>query len=294
MKRLRANGRSGFTLIELLTVVAVILILVGLIMTAVYSAQEAGRITSCRNNLTQLHKLILQYTTTYGNYLPAFWHERWVGQLGLVGKQWGDKKDDINPNVPPVWNNLSPTQNWLKNYNIQEDREEDYGYTGGHAYNGERRNIHRTGAPILTCPSDASKYRCDQGCDVSYMGLAKYGWWHRGNLTATNAYFSAHQLQEFDNFSNRLMLAESEPGTWQLGGCGCRWHAYRHPIKLLQRHYDGGNALMFDGHIELCKGNRSREVRWFDKDDETWLEGTYTDNFIRYWEPDYDQTDPGW
>lgn len=289
MRRTSKRGRQGFTLIELLTVVAVILILVGLIMTAVYSAQEAGRITSCRNNLGQLHKLILQYTTTYGNYLPAFWHERWVGELGLAGGNWppGNKPHDgefrakiknesgdtvtvDDYEVPQVWNNLSSPNP-----------------VGG--------VVDRSGAPILTCPSDASKYHCDQGVDVSYMGLAKYGWWHRGgDLFYTNKpTLSYHQLQEFGNFSNSLMLAETEPGTWQLGGCGCRWHAYRHPVKLLNRHYGGGNALMFDGHIELCKGNRSREVTWIDKN-QGQLTATRTDNYIRYWEPDYDQTDPGW
>lgn len=259
---IRSRCRAGFTLIELLTVVAIILILAGLIMTAVFGAVEAGRIADCRSNLSQLHKLLLQYANTYGNYLPAFWHERWCGELGLVGKAWGNMKDDLNPKIAPVWNNLSPAQNWI----------------------GEERTLRRSGAPILVCKSDTSHYICDQGNLVSYMGLAKYGWWYRNDTGARNPYSEYHQIQEFDNTSKRILLAETEPGTWQLGNCGCRWHAYRHPVYVVERHYHGGHILFFDGHIELVKGARARPYGT----------GTVTDNMIRYWEEDYDQTDPEW
>ncbi len=85
MRSICTRARCGFTLIELLTVISIIAILAALIMVAVVSAQESGRIAHCKNNLSQLNKLIYMYSTTYGGYLPAFWHERWVGELGLVG-----------------------------------------------------------------------------------------------------------------------------------------------------------------------------------------------------------------
>lgn len=292
MTPLRVRTPRGFTLIELLTVVAVILILVALVMTAVFSAQEAGRVTVCRSNLTQLHKLVLLYTTTYGNYLPAFWHERWIGEMALAGGQWppGNKPhdkpfkarlrnpatdveyDEPNYVMPQVWNNVSSPNPLV--------------------YTGAMPN--RSAAPVILCPSDTSMYISDQGCQVSYMGLAKYGWWHRtqsgGSIYwITKPMMMYHQMQEFDNTSKRILLMETEPGTWQLGGCGCRWHAYRHPVWIVARHYGGGNILFFDGHVELVKGDRSREV--------TLASGatrTATDNMIRYWEPDYDLINPGW
>jgi len=268
MRSMRFAARRGFTLIELLTVIAIIAILAALIMVAVISAQESGRLAHCKNNMSQINKLIYMYSANYGGYLPAFWHERYVGELRLVGRQWGNLPDDNygHPGgkalevgdfaIPTVWCNFSPTSKYLPG--------------------GTDRFPIRSGAAVLVCKSDLSGYRCDQGCFVSYMGLAKYGWWHRGNEIqhASNPRFEYHQIQEFDNTTRRILLMESEPGTWQFGGCGCRWHTYRHPVWLLARHYGGGNILFFDGHVELIKDAERR--------------------LIRYWEPDYDQTDPGY
>jgi len=263
MRNRPRNRSGGFTLVELLTVAGIIVVLATLVTTAVFSAQEAARASNCRSNLAQLHKLISIYTSQYGGYLPAFWHERWVGELGLAGGMWrkgitelkqksyikymwdqwklflaaGGKTypppwptggtqpgeqywnnirnrmnaiwngayghlencDDVNPLMPMVWNNYQPPG----------------AYLGGH-----ERPVQRSSAPFIVCPSDVSLYRCDQGAYVSYMGLAKYGWWHRGNTATTNRFFEYHQIEEVENIHKGILLAETEPGTWQYGNCG--------------------------------------------------------------------------
>jgi len=286
---MRGSGKSrqgGFTLIELLTVIGILCVMVAVVMTAVVSAQESGRLASCRNNLRQIQQLILQYGATYGGYMPAFWHDRWVGELGLVGKPWGNLMDDANPNIPVVWGNFSELFQYVQ----------DPDYASGR---GGRIFLIRTPSPIVVCKSDAVLYRSDQGCVVSYLGLAKYGWWNCGNDGAyvplrmrqkdgswgppistwvdwagVNNHYEYHQMTEFDNHARRILLTETDPATWQYqpGTCGCRWFSYSHPVDIQGRHYDGGNILFMDGHVDLIRDPPKMK--------------------IEYWEPGYTAINP--
>ncbi|MBM4038555.1 MAG: type II secretion system protein [Planctomycetes bacterium] len=276
MTAIGARTRRGFTLIELLTVTGIAIVLATLVVTAVFAAQEAARKSTCASNLAQNHKLMMIYTQSYGQFLPAFWHERWIGELGLTGGQWredlqvlkrkplwqnvsgtlnmgqtwnrflalggrtylppsagGSNKgltewyrmgyriyqiysnqnnwkvpnvDDLNPLIPMVWNNFQTPGHYL-----------GFTSTGGGAI---ERTPQRSSAQIIMCPSDASNYRCDQGGLVSYMGLAKYGWWHRNDCPGLTRVYEYHQIQEVTNPSRGILLAETEPGTWLYGGCG--------------------------------------------------------------------------
>ncbi len=69
----RRDRLRGFTLVELLTVIAVVTILAGLVMTAVGGARERARSVTCRNTLRQLGVAFHLYANDHGN-LPPSWH----------------------------------------------------------------------------------------------------------------------------------------------------------------------------------------------------------------------------
>jgi prepilin-type N-terminal cleavage/methylation domain-containing protein len=64
-------ARAGFTVTELLVVIAVIGIMMALLLPAVQWAREAGRKSSCSNNLTQIGKAIGQYRGVWQIYPTA-------------------------------------------------------------------------------------------------------------------------------------------------------------------------------------------------------------------------------
>ena len=67
------SKRDKFTLIELLVVIAIIAILAAILMPALSSARERGRLSSCQNNLKQLGNVFLNYASDYEDFIvPAY------------------------------------------------------------------------------------------------------------------------------------------------------------------------------------------------------------------------------
>lgn len=64
MKTLKKKG--GFTLVELLIVIVIIAILMALIIPTVMRGLAQAQVTSCNNNLRELHKCVILYMTRFG------------------------------------------------------------------------------------------------------------------------------------------------------------------------------------------------------------------------------------
>ena len=71
--------KRAFTLVEMLVVIAIISTLAGLILPAVQSAREAGRLNTCRNNLVQLTKGLIHHETSKSFFPSGGWGPAWLG-----------------------------------------------------------------------------------------------------------------------------------------------------------------------------------------------------------------------
>jgi prepilin-type N-terminal cleavage/methylation domain-containing protein len=76
---MESRDRGGFTLIELLVGIAILSILGGLLLSAVQSAREAARLNSCRGNLAQLSKGLIQHELMLRHFPSGGWGPEWLG-----------------------------------------------------------------------------------------------------------------------------------------------------------------------------------------------------------------------
>lgn len=110
-----SRGQStGFTLIELLVVISIIAILIGLLLPAMQSAREAGRVAHCLSNSRQMAVCTQQYANDNWDSIPGYlnphnnpdvkeysWYDEYARYMSDDPK--GYIKDKESGEVQSVW-----------------------------------------------------------------------------------------------------------------------------------------------------------------------------------------------
>lgn len=92
--------KRRFTLIELLVVIAIIAILAGMLLPALSSAKESGKMVSCMNNQNQLGKILGMYFSDYNDYFP--WVTKIEGNAGVNARNFWYTELDGTTNPSPL------------------------------------------------------------------------------------------------------------------------------------------------------------------------------------------------
>ncbi len=94
----------AFTLVELTVVIAVVILLFGLLMPALFSAGTAARTATCLSNLRQLSQAALSYANRSGGRYPVGVRYESNGQtLTTIAWDWRHQHDGSPPVPGPLW-----------------------------------------------------------------------------------------------------------------------------------------------------------------------------------------------
>lgn len=100
--------RDGLALLDLLMVIAIIIVLASLLLSATRTAARSARIALCASNLRQVGLACLTYAESNRGFLPgtydAEWHNTYAGQNwppGYLG-WWQAVRQEFDIPLPPV------------------------------------------------------------------------------------------------------------------------------------------------------------------------------------------------
>ncbi|NCY03537.1 MAG: DUF1559 domain-containing protein [Planctomycetia bacterium] len=154
---------AGFTLVELLVVIAIIGTLVGLLLPAVQAAREAGRRSSCQNNMKQLGIALHNYDSARRTLPPAF-----PGDLKGAYAAY--------PAYFHSWSVLAQLNSYLEQTTIANSMDVSLPmYDPTNAYNiyPQNRTACATLVPLFLCPSDVGQ-PVSSAYGVTNMGPTNY------------------------------------------------------------------------------------------------------------------------
>ena len=128
--------RTAFTLVELLVVITILAMLVALLLPAVQSAREAGRLSACKSNLAQIGLACLNFESKHGGLPPASMEPTWITNPATYGD---------GPRNGWVWYVLP----YMEQNNIADQFHFDVPW-----FDPSLQSLIATRLTVMECPSD--------------------------------------------------------------------------------------------------------------------------------------------
>jgi prepilin-type N-terminal cleavage/methylation domain-containing protein len=185
----------GFTLVELLVVIAIIGILVALLLPAVQAAREAGRRSSCSNNLKQMGLALHNYEGTYKIFPPALLGSGRYNNTAYHAARGGVKN----------------TTGWVLLYPFMEQTSLNNQYKFGSCSSSsspysipvagadtDNNGLYNARVTALECPSHS------EAGQVSDYLPGSTDFYSRRNGIRTSYFFSSGQFTDYDNIYTAL------------------------------------------------------------------------------------------
>jgi prepilin-type processing-associated H-X9-DG protein/prepilin-type N-terminal cleavage/methylation domain-containing protein len=184
LQRDRGHRRAAFTLIEMLVVIGILVVLAGLVLSAVSAARASAASAQCSSNLRQLGLAIIQYRDTYGSY-PQYraeyppitnaygvYRPRWQWIIASYMGGWAQNPDAITAagTADPTYTNVpldnkllicpamqSGTSSTLTSGDVLSIRNGSYGYNFGYLGNNRTLVDGDNTTPTLSYPITSVK-----------------------------------------------------------------------------------------------------------------------------------------
>jgi len=216
-KKIRNGERKGFTLIEILFVISIIAILAALLMPALSTAKDRGKLIKCINNMHQLGIAFQMYANDWSNRVPR-------GQQDITDS------------------NAGPYPNAAWSIHLQWRR-----YLPGI---GTNYWLFPTNNSVLLCPSDPPESWSPPITNNPPL-MQEYG----GSFIYNNETSTVDGIIPTSQPARRLLLLDAPPKDgfgWQRLFDQSNYGTYLQTSTFpsARRHFGKSNALYFDWHVQ--------------------------------------------